>query len=177
MTTQIKDLKYYLNLDYDIKVDRIEDEDDYMYKAYTKDLDSKAFYGVGASKSEAVESFEETRIELFEYYFENKISIKEPTRVDDSLPSGKFIVRISPILHKKLIMLSERNSKSLNAFIDNILNIYCATNEFTTYFFKTTEKKLEKMINKCETNINYRFGNLNDESESYVIPKKYSKTG
>jgi len=80
-----KDLKYYLGLDYDVKVIRIEDEGEFEYKAFAKELDDIAFYGVGDTKAEAIESFEDVRAELFDYYYENDIPIPEPVREKEIL--------------------------------------------------------------------------------------------
>lgn len=117
-----KDMEYYLNLDYDLIIVRVEDDGEFAYKAYSRDLDDYAFYGVGKTKEEALLSFEETKRELFQYYLENDLPIPEPTREPDSLPSGRFIVRTSPINHARLIDLSKRHSQSLNQYMNSLFD-------------------------------------------------------
>lgn len=119
-----KDLNYYIGLDYDVKVVRVEDEDEVAYKAYAAELDPNAFYGVGSTKSEALESFEETRKQLIPIFLEDGIPIPEPEREPDDMPSGRFVVRTSPSTHRKLVRLSKKHNQSLNSFINAILEQY-----------------------------------------------------
>lgn len=171
-----KKLEYYLNLDYDIKVDRIEDEDGFEYKAYSNELDKLAFYGVGDTKAEAIESFEEVREELFEYYFENGIPIPEPVRKkDEILPSGKFIIRTSPKTHAELIKLAEKNNKSLNQYINTLFDRF----NTTELILENMKISLNKMTEKClgfgqsenVDKIEYPWG------DRYSFPNEQSKVG
>ena len=116
-----KDLNYYLSLDYDVVVSRMEEDGDVVYKAYSGDLDSYVFYGAGGTKIEALKSFEATKNEMFKAYFEEGRSIPEPTREDKTLPSGKFLLRIDSHIHYQLVQLSRKRKKSLNSYIEQIL--------------------------------------------------------
>lgn len=122
-----KDLQYYLGLKYDVIVREVEDEGGTDYKAFTKELNPNAFYGIGVTPAEAIESFNEVKEELLPHYLENGLEIPEPQPLDETMPSGKFILRIPPGLHKKLIARAQRNKQSLNAYV-------CSTLEKATSF-------------------------------------------
>ncbi|MEW6412076.1 MAG: toxin-antitoxin system HicB family antitoxin [Candidatus Zixiibacteriota bacterium] len=130
MVTQNKDLEYYLKLDYDVLVARVEDDGEVMYRAYCRELDQVAFYGVGATKKEALESFELVRRELVPYYFENKIPIPEPEREDVAMPSGRFVFRTSPATHLQLIKLAKKNNQSLNSFVNAVMERFCGWDDY-----------------------------------------------
>jgi predicted HicB family RNase H-like nuclease len=116
-----KDLNYYLNLDYDVVIARLEADGDVVYKAYSRDLDSFVFYGSGDTKAEALASFEATKYELFQLYLEEGREIPEPTRESRNLPSGRFLLRIDPKVHYRLVHLAKLAEKSLNSYIDQVL--------------------------------------------------------
>lgn len=122
-----KNLKYYLGLKYEMIVREVEDELGTDYKVFTRELNPDAFYGIGATPEEAIKSFNEVKEELFPYYLENGLEIPEPTPVDESMPSGKFVLRIPPRLHKRLIAKAKRSKQSLNALV-------CSTLEKATSF-------------------------------------------
>jgi predicted HicB family RNase H-like nuclease len=119
-----KDLQYYLGLNYDVIVRRYEDEGQIMYTAFTSELDRNAFYGVGDTPKEAIDSLEKVKEELFEYYLEEGYGIPEPEHEYESLPSGKFIVRTSPKVHRDLISMAKKNKQSLNSYINYIFAEY-----------------------------------------------------
>lgn len=127
MESKDKSLSYYMKLDYDVIVSRVEIDGEFAYQARARELDPYAFYGTGDTKAEAIDSFEEVRAELFPYYLKNGIPIAEPVREDNEAPSGKFLIRTNPGTHKKLIDLAERNGQSLNAYINFILTAYTST--------------------------------------------------
>lgn len=75
----MKDLKYYLSLDYEIFVEDLSEDGERCFRAYTKELNINAFYGSGETEDEAKKDFIEVKNELMEYYFDNNIEIIEPT--------------------------------------------------------------------------------------------------
>jgi predicted HicB family RNase H-like nuclease len=119
-----KPLDHYLNQDYDIIVVRVDDEGEYEYKAYAKELGEFAIYGTGSTKVKAIEHFEKVRKEIFEYYYENNIPIPEPVRDEDVKYSGKFIIRTTSYIHKLLVETANGEGISLNQHINNILHSY-----------------------------------------------------
>ncbi len=171
-----KDLKYFLGLDYDVKVVKIEDEDGFEYKAYSNELDDFAFYVIGDTKADAIESFEEVRTELFEHYFENNIPIPEPVREkEEILPSGKFIIRTSPKTHAELIVLAKKNNQSLNQYINTLFDRF-NTSEL---ILENMKKRMNSMTEKCPSfsqdknydEIKYPWG------DRYNFANKRSKVG
>lgn len=73
-----KDIKYYTNLTYGIIIRELRDDDGTVFMALTKELNPDAFYGTGDTPAEAIEDFNSTREELFEYYLQNGLPIPEP---------------------------------------------------------------------------------------------------
>ncbi|SYZ72349.1 hypothetical protein TRIP_C20464 [Candidatus Zixiibacteriota bacterium] len=140
-----KSLDYYLNLDYDLTVIRLEDEGEHIYKAYARELGEYAIYGTGNSKMAAIESFEASRTEMFKYYYENNIAIHEPQRQDEEKYSGKFIVRTTPDIHRILTETAAHDNISLNQLINNVLHTYCAG----VSFLNMAEEALGKLLKKC----------------------------
>jgi len=147
-----KDLRYYLSFNYDIIIRKIDKYDDVFYEATTRELDPLTFYGVGDTPEAAIESLEEVKQELFPYYLENGIPIAEPEPAERSLPSGRFIVRIPPAIHKRLISLANRNKQSLNAFITSIFERYTTKEALEEIFEKKVALVLEKSHLKSQTN-------------------------
>ncbi len=136
-----KNLEYYLSLDYDIQISRLEVEGFFSYKAFTRELDQLVFYGAGDTKIEALNSFEKTKAELFELYIEENRTIPEPTREDIYLPSGKLILRFDPKIHLSLKQLAVTAKKSLNSYIDQVLIAHVTKSEIVS--------SVESVISKC----------------------------
>ncbi len=141
---KIKNLDYYLSLDYDVKVVRVEDDGDFLYKAYASELDSSAFYGVGATKAEAINSFEEVRRNLFEHFFERGIPTPEPQREEQDLPSGRFLLRTTSDVHARLTELARSKNQSLNAFVNDILVRYVTADMLYDAFQRGVEAVVRK---------------------------------
>ncbi len=124
-----KDLDYYLSLDYDVFISKRETDGEVVYKAYARELDQFVFYGAGDSKAEALESFERTRKELFRAYLEEGREIPEPRRETEVMPSGRFVLRISPNIHYRLICLARDSAESLNSYVKSVLDSHVAQTE------------------------------------------------
>ena len=153
---ETKNLNYYLNLDYDVIISRHESEDLVSYKAYSRELDPYVFYGVGDTKQEALLSFEETKAELFELYLDEGRPIPEPTREDDSLPSGQFVLRIDPAVHLRLRNLAKEAKKSLNSYVDQVLVAHVTGEDLT--------KTFEPMILRCLKSTSVKYNIIQDRS-------------
>lgn len=153
MADQNKDIEYYLGLEYDLKIAKIEDEGDSIYKAYAKELDPAAFYGVGKTREEAIASFEHVRKQLLPYYLEKGLHIPEPVREDLELPSGRFLLRVSPVVHKQLAEQAEQIGRSLNAYVESVLAQYCCG----ASVLNLAAKRLDAMVARCEKNLQYRW--------------------
>ena len=84
-----KTLDYYLSLQYDLVIRRIDEEGVQEYMIYTRELDKDTFYGVGSTLDEAIESFNEVKQDLFQHFFERGIEIPEPEEIQAELMEGE----------------------------------------------------------------------------------------
>lgn len=80
-----KDLKYYLSLNYDVIIKKYVDEEEVFYQALTRELNPDAFYGVGKTIQEAVDSLEETKKIMFQVQLDDGTSIMEPIRFEPDI--------------------------------------------------------------------------------------------
>lgn len=137
MSKKNRDIEYYMNLDYDLVVRKISSEDGAFYQVTTKELSPAAFYGMGDTIEEAIHSFEETKKALFKDHLERGIEIPEPEKEEDLYYSGKFVVRTTPALHRKIVSLAKKEHRSLNSYI-NVLFEKINTMEDALDIFKQT---------------------------------------
>jgi len=75
----IKDKNYYMNIDYDIIIDKISDEDGGGYLAYYKDIVS--VMGDGETKDEAIKDVKQAFESFIEVSIKNKDIINEPKNI------------------------------------------------------------------------------------------------
>jgi predicted HicB family RNase H-like nuclease len=115
-----KDLKYYQGLEYRILIEKIEDENDSMYLAYTNELGKYSCYGKGTNQIEAIQSFLEEKNDFIEHLFNSGEAIPEPLKENDRF-SGVFNVRTSPIIHANLVYQARELDISLNLYLNQIL--------------------------------------------------------
>ena len=91
----IKDKEYYLRIDYDIIMDRLEEEDGGGYFAYYKDIPS--VMGDGETKEEAVQDARNAFFSYVEVSLKNKDIIQEPIditkkeKINITMPKDKLI--------------------------------------------------------------------------------------
>lgn len=88
----IKDMEYYLSLDYDIIVRELDEDEGGGYFAYYKDI--KGVMGDGATKEEAINDVKEAFKEYVKVSIKNGDTITEPNvkyyakRINITLPSN-----------------------------------------------------------------------------------------
>ncbi len=123
-----KNLEYFLKLKFDVILRQIDDEDGTFFQATIQELDSRAFYGSGNTPQEALDSLNETKAGLFAYYLENGYPIPEPAPIEEQ-PSGRFVLRVSPSLHSRLISLARKQGQSLNGYVSSILDQYATAQD------------------------------------------------
>lgn len=114
-----KDLEYYLNLPYSIKVCRIPDSEGGGYEARIPELGEYAIIGDGDTPEEAISSLEQVKKERFNAYLTEGITIPEPET--ESNFSGKFVLRLDSRLHKSLSNGAKEQGVSLNQYIKTLL--------------------------------------------------------
>jgi len=140
-----KDLKYYLRLDYPVEVRKIPQEDGGGFMASIPQLGSKAFRADGETIKQALANLEKIKKSLFQDYLREAIPIPEPEGEPGSIFSGKFVVRISPELHRKLVERARKQDISLNQYVNNLLTYNLP--------LEALEHKLEICFSKIETRL------------------------
>lgn len=110
-----KDLEYYRNLSYGIALRRDEDGD---WVARVEELPGCIAHG--ATPAQALESLDEIKAAWIEDAIEARDAIPEP-RVDEKLPSGKWLQRVPRSLHKDLTETAEKEGVSLNQLVTTVL--------------------------------------------------------
>ncbi len=91
----IKDKNYYLNIDYDIIIDKLDEKDGGGYFAYYKDIPS--VMGDGETKEEAIEDAKNAFASYVDVAIKNKDAIKEPLslskkeKINITIPKDKLI--------------------------------------------------------------------------------------
>ena len=105
-----KDLKYYLSLEYPI---RIEPDPEGGFVASVPDL--PGCNGAGETKLEALEDVEDSKELWLESYYETHGQAPEPRKTGDY--SGKLLLRMPKNLHQKLAENAEFEGVSLNQYL------------------------------------------------------------
>lgn len=108
-----KNLKYYLNLDYTI---RLKQNDDVSYFAEIEEL--PGCMTEGDTKEEVLEMIEDAKKAWLIVALKRKITIPEPEKDEFS---GKLNVRMPKFLHRKLSYKAKQEGISLNTLISTTL--------------------------------------------------------
>src|SRR5437016_2640123 len=108
-----KNLKYYLNLDYTI---RLKENQEGSYFAEIEEL--PGCMSEGDSKTEALEMIEDAKKALLEVALQRKIINPEPTQDEYS---GRFNIRLPKFLHRKLAYKAKQEGVSLNTLVTTTL--------------------------------------------------------
>ena len=110
-----KDLKYYLNLDYTI---RLKQNNDKSFFAEIEEL--PGCMSEGDTKEEALEMIEDAKKAWLEVALKRKITIPEPEKDEFS---GKLNIRMPKFLHRKLSYRAKQEGISLNTLISTTLSL------------------------------------------------------
>ncbi|MDP3973799.1 MAG: toxin-antitoxin system HicB family antitoxin [Candidatus Daviesbacteria bacterium] len=108
-----KNLKYYLNLDYTI---RLKQNVDGSYFVEIEEL--PGCMSEGDTKMDALKMIEDAKKAWLEVALARKINIPEPEKDEFS---GKLNVRMPKFLHRKLSYKSKQEGVSLNTLISTTL--------------------------------------------------------
>ena len=108
-----KNLKYYLNLDYTI---RLKQNEDGSFFVEIEEL--PGCMTEGDNKEEALEMIEDAKKAWLAVALARKINIPEPEKDEFS---GKLNVRMPKFLHRKLSYKSKQEGVSLNTLISTTL--------------------------------------------------------
>jgi predicted RNase H-like HicB family nuclease len=117
----IKDKEYYLSIDYDIIVDKLDDSDGGGYFAYYKDIPS--VMGDGSTKDEAIGDVKNAFISFVEVSLKYKDIIIEPQnlyktqKINITIPKNKLIA-----LDNFVKQYNTNRSKVFTVLTDMLLN-------------------------------------------------------
>jgi len=119
----MKNLKYYLSLNYAIELLPLSEDDGGGYRACIPRLGRFAAVGDGETPEEALQNLEESKEYFIKYSLENDFDIPEP--IDEleeaKAYSGKFVLRIPSNLHQKLAESAKKNKTTLNQYCTMLL--------------------------------------------------------
>jgi antitoxin HicB len=110
-----RDVEYYRNLSYGIALRRDEDGD---WVARVEDLPGCIAHG--ETPVQALENLEEIKVAWIGDAIEAGDAVPEP-RVDEKLPSGKWLQRVPRSLHKDLTEMAAEEGVSLNQLVTTVL--------------------------------------------------------
>lgn len=120
-----------------------------------KSTDLKGCLGQGETPEEAIKELADNEKAWLEAAQENGIDIPECSVVENYEYSGKFTVRISKDLHKKLVSQAELNSVSINSYVQEA--IAEKVNGAQSYQMKRMMSLIERVCNiSSETAIKAR---------------------
>lgn len=154
----MKDIKYYLELNYPITIDTFSEFDG--RKRYIAEITDLPGCGAhGDTIEEALKELEDAKIGWLEVSLKRGLEIPEP--VTEEQFSGKFLLRIPARLHKLLTVKANKAGQSLNQYIKY-----------------TLEKSLDQelMVSKFEGYLDRKFNELKDymaTTNNYITTSCY----
>ncbi len=132
----MKLLEDYLKLPYTIETKR---ESDGSYFIKVKEL--SGCMSVGESIEEAYAMIEDAKADWIQTCIEDGCVVPEPEEEDVKVYSGKFMVRISPKLHRELSDTAEKNVVSLNHLVTEMLSQ-------DNGIMKSQQSTIDQLLNK-----------------------------
>ena len=102
-------------LKYAVQLDRVDEGEGVEWVAFFPLLGRAACMAYGSTPTEAVETAERMRLDLYDEIVGSGIPIPLPTNGgEDELPSGRFLLRVPKLLHRRLQRAAEEKHLSLN---------------------------------------------------------------
>lgn len=111
MSTQIKNLDYYLSLPYTIEL--IQEGTDGWFAAIRE---LPGCMTMGDTQEKALEMLRDAQTGWLELALEDGVTIPEPTSTQDF--SGKFVTRVPRSLHRRISEAAAEDGVSLNQFVN-----------------------------------------------------------
>lgn len=145
-----KDLGYYMNLGYEVRISSIPDAEGGGYAAYIPTLGRRTFMGDGATKEEALADLERTKEENFKSLLEEGAEIPEPEERREDY-SGRILIRIPKYLHEALIDQASDQGISLNQHISSLLSSGFPVSELKRTLREMCERKPHTAIPRRAT--------------------------
>ena len=117
----MKSVEDYMKLPYTIEMRKDDDE---TYLVSVKEL--KGCMSEGENPTEAYEMIEDAMRNWIGFRLEKELSIPEPVEEDEKSFSGRFVVRITPDLHKLIANQAKTSRVSLNHYVSEVLAKRCS---------------------------------------------------
>ena len=128
-------------------ITKVIDEDEVYFIAYNEEFGKFSCRGEGTTPEAALKNLELERLDLISILLEKGKPIPDPLPDEyEILFSGKFPVRTSPEIHKRLINEAKRMNISLNLLVNQLLsqNLTC----------REIEHSINERLNRTESMIN-----------------------
>lgn len=112
MSTVVKDIHYYMSLNYTIAINKVNDEENGTYY-FGKIIELDGCHTDAETVEELLEELEEVKRNYLEIKLEHGDNIPEP----NELPSGKIVLRMPKTLHWRLAGEAALEGVSLNQYM------------------------------------------------------------
>ncbi|MDD3904346.1 MAG: type II toxin-antitoxin system HicB family antitoxin [Sphaerochaeta sp.] len=160
----MKKIEDYLKLPYTLELTK---EEDGSYFISVKELDG--CFSVGDTAVEALEMIEDAKKTWISFSLEKGLPIPEPESMDSKSYSGRFVVRVTPSLHRMLSLQAKSNGVSLNHHVTEILSGKCSIIETLNKIIGSFAASRERQFTKSLTS---GAGRLEHQNESQKVAWK-----
>jgi len=116
-----KDLNFYANLKYSVRLKPLIEEDGGGWFAEIPEL--KGCYSDGETPEEALNNIQEAKVAWLKTAIKRGQIIPLPETENNEEYSGKFTLRLPKSLHKELSIAAQRDDISLNQYILALLSL------------------------------------------------------
>ncbi len=142
----MKNLDYYMNLQYVTEVAELSEEDGGGVVLCHPELGRLSTNAWGETYEEARGILIEIKRELFERCLAGNLAIPEPKSADLQEYSGKILLRMPRSLHKAVSEAAEEEGQSINAYIVGALLKTTERGEVAKEILETVCPRLEKAV-------------------------------
>ena len=176
-----KSLAYYQALDYDVKIEKEQYEDETWYIAYCDELGRGSCYGTGNTPQEALEQFLVDKNDFIKELYNEGRPVPEPNprEAPETEFSGIFNVRTTPLLHAHLSRLAKKSRVSLNHYVTQILALGSVIGEIKEYFdgkCNALEDKIDEHHYQMTTQmVDYQKHTVDTKRPDWDLSVKYDK--
>jgi antitoxin HicB len=147
----MKDIKYYMELNYPITIDKFEEYDGKIkYVAEITDLPGCSAHG--DTIEETLAKLDNAKIDWLEVSIERGLDIPEP--ITEEQFSGKFLLRIPSKLHKLLTIRANKEGQSLNQCIKSNLEKFIDQDSIVSRLEGYIDRKIDELKDSIIVNKN-----------------------